>query len=166
MVQSWVVGKCRSCRGAAPLNFIIRGRSLTRRAKSSDSRTIAVAGLMLLATLGLIITFAQVLADFVLPITPVPLRVWAVLAVSFAIVGGAATLARDRSLLWQIPLRSFALGALAVGVKFLVHAGFYDRHWLASAGAIICVIYLVLAAGAAWLMRHLQKRLLGRRQAA
>ena len=65
-----------------------------------------------------------------------------------------------KSLLWQITLNCFALSALVVGIRILITAIFTQWQLLLGQIGLMGIAFVSVGAGAAWLMKVLQARLL------
>jgi hypothetical protein len=131
---------------------------MTSRAIWSSSRTIGALLLLAFTTLSLFIPLAHILSAVVPPASTVPTRPWFVLGIGVCMVILCVIALRERSLIWQLPLQSFALATLVVGMRFLLEAIFLNPQWLLSRGSALCICYVVVGVLAATLMRYLQNR--------
>jgi uncharacterized membrane protein YbhN (UPF0104 family) len=131
----------------------------------SDRQLISASALIILAGIGLFLTFAQVAAFVVLPSHVITLRVFAAGAFGVALLAACSILLRDTSVLWQIPLQALAASCLAVGVAVIVTAAFGNWHSLLGPTGYRATGCLAVGLGAAWLMRQLQVRLLPQQDA-
>jgi uncharacterized membrane protein YbhN (UPF0104 family) len=130
----------------------------------SVRQLIISSALIILAGIGLFLTFAQVAAFVVLPSHVITLRVLAAGAFGVALLAACSILLRDTSILWQIPLQALAASCLAVGAV-IVTAAFGNWHSLLGPTGYRATGCLAVGLGAAWLMRQLQVRLLPQQDA-
>jgi len=126
------------------------------RKGSSNANALAVGGLVLFVTLPLLWTLTPVLMALAIPSSEFPPRQLVATAISLVMLIGASAYLREPSLLWQVPLRTLALGCLIVGVSLPI------LNWrnVSATTAAICVGYVAAGTALGWLMRKSQRRFL------
>jgi len=127
-------------------------------------RALAGAGLTLIASILSLVIFAALLVALIPPVSPVQPRLLIALTIGAVILTVGAAMLHEWSVLWQIPLRGFALAAIVVGVRFLVEALFRNWRLAFTAAGALSAGYVVLGFGAGQWMRQLQVSLLGHRR--
>ena len=128
--------------------------------RPTDVTLMCGAALLLLSGVGLFVVLGEVAAALVLPPNPVTPRVLAVLFISLLLLALASYVLRAKSVLWQVPLQAFAAATLAIGAAAVVVSLFQDWRLLLSGFGLKATVCLFLGIATAWLMRHLQARLL------
>jgi len=131
----------------------------------SDRQLFLASALIILAGIGLLLSFAQVVAFAVFPSHELTLRVLAVGAFGAVLLAASSLVLRDTSVLWQIPLQALAASCLAVGLGVVVTAAFGNWHSLLGATGYRAAGCLAVGLSAAWLMRRLQARRLPQQDA-
>ena len=150
-------------RFAARLNSGVR--HLVTDHRHSDRRLLFASTLIIVGGIVLLVVLGQVAATLVLPPHPLTFRVFVGAAVALLLLGSACLALRDASILWQIPLQSLAVAAIAVGVGTLIRVASDDWNLLFSSLGLRVAASLAIGTGAGWLMRRLQVRLLPRQDA-
>ena len=87
-----------------------------------DTRTLAGVGVLVIASLGLVVGFVYAIGHVLGLGLPFQWRGYLVVGGSLLAVLLGSSLLRTPSLIWQIPLRSAALASGIVGVVMLVNA--------------------------------------------
>jgi hypothetical protein len=93
-------------------------------------RTWCGALIVTLAGIGCFICVSQLLLDLVPPHHLSVIRISVVSMSSVVALGFGALALRDTSILWQVGLRSIAIGGIVAGVALIVTSMIYNWHAL------------------------------------
>src|SRR5579864_1177724 len=104
----------------------------------SGTPTLVGACLLWLSTLMFVAIFAGILGALLPPASPVPARLLVLLGVACAMMLAAAATLHDRAVVWQTPLRGFAVAATLAGAAHLIRAAFENRAFLWSPAGALC----------------------------
>lgn len=131
---------------------------LVTHTQRSERRHFVASALIILSAIGLFAVLLQVTSAIVLPPHRLTLRVlWVALAACLLLFGACVAL-KDSSLLWQVPLQSFAAAAVTLGAGLILMTAFNDWHLLMGALGLRALASLTIGIGAGRLMRRLQVR--------
>jgi len=127
----------------------------TRR---SDKKTFATAALYVLAfILCILLVREAAVLSLSLP-GPSLTRLLVFLPIAIALVAGLSWTAATRSLLWQVPLQSAAVGLLLAALPVLVGGLFGNWSVYSTTLGLKAAGIALLGFLAAWLLRYLQRR--------
>ena len=133
---------------------------MTKPHRQSDARSFLGGGLVILSYIGFFGSFLALGNDATSLQELFLLRAGIGLALSSVVLAAASVALHAKSVLWQIPLNCFALSALVVGIRILITAIFTQWQLLLGQIGLMGIAFVSVGAGAAWLMKVLQARLL------
>lgn len=96
---------------------------------------------------------------------PSPKRLLAFFFIAAVLVCALYHMSSSRSLLWEVPLQSIAIGLLLAGIPVLVTGLFDNWAVFSSALGFRATVIALLGFVVAWLIRYLQRRHLRRKDA-
>ncbi len=126
---------------------------------TSDKKRFVAAALIILGSIGLLVSFGEIAASIALHTQQLTVRLPIAIFVSLAMLSAACFILGEAPALWQVPLQAFSIASVALGAAVLAVTALTNWHLLFGNLGFVGLLALIAGLTAGCLMRYLQARL-------